>query len=242
MTTLTKTVAFFGASAGIGLAALKLTLATGHTCVALCRVPSKLDALKTEYPDLLRVVEGNAHDSKAVSECLVKPDGALVDEILFSIGGKPVPWSLTIDDPKVCEVGMTVLLESITQLRKQGSTGKPLIVAVSTTGTSRFGRDYPLVMYPIYNFAIAVARDDKIAMTDKLASSGEEFCVVRASLLVDGESEAPIRVGIEDPEKGREKEEIGYTISREDAGKWIADNLILERKEEYVHKIVSITY
>ncbi|CAG7557871.1 unnamed protein product [Fusarium equiseti] len=241
MTTPNKTVAFFGASTGIGLAALKLTLAAGHTCIALCRVPSKLDSLQTEHP-ALRVVEGNAHDSKAVSDCLVKSDGTLVDEILFSIGGKPVPWSLTIDDPKVCEVGIAVLLEAITQLRKQGSTGKPLIVAVSTTGTSRFGRDYPLVMYPIYNFAIAVARDDKIAMTDKLASSGEDFCVVRASLLVDGESEAPVRVGIEDPEKGREKEEIGYTVSREDAGKWIADNLILERKEEYVHKIVSITY
>ncbi|KAJ4136519.1 hypothetical protein NW768_004134 [Fusarium equiseti] len=242
MTTSTKTVAFFGASTGIGLAALKLTLAAGHTCIALCRVPAKLEALKTEYSELLRLVEGNAHDSKAVSDCLVKSDGTLVDEILFSIGGKPVPWSLTIDDPKVCEVGITVLLESITQLRKDGRTGKPLIVAVSTIGTSRFGRDYPLVMYPIYNLAIAVARDDKIAMTDKLASSGESFCVVRASLLVDGQSDAPVRVGIEDPEKGREKEEIGYTISRDDAGRWIADNLILGRKDEYVNKIVSITW
>ena len=241
MTTSTKTVAFFGASAGIGLAALKLTLAAGHTCIALCRVPSKLDALKTEYANL-RVVEGNAHDSKAVSDCLIRSNGTLVDEVLFSIGGKPVPWSLTIDDPKVCEVGMTVLLESITQLRNQGKNGKPLIIAVSTTGTSRFGRDYPLVMYPVYNFAIAVARDDKIVMTDKLASSGEDFCVVRASLLVDGESEAPVRVGIEDSEKGREKEEIGYTISRENAGKWIADNLILARKGDYFKKIVSITW
>lgn len=241
MTTSTKTVAFFGASTGIGLAALKITLSAGHTCIALCRVPSKLDALQTEYP-ALRVVEGNAHDSKAVSGCLIKTDGKLVDEVVFSIGGKPVPWSLTIDDPKVCEVGMTVLLESITQLRKQGSTGKPLIVAVSTTGTSRFGRDYPLVMYPIYNFAIAVARDDKIAMTDRLACSGEDFCVVRASLLVDGASDASVRVGIEDPENGREKEEIGYTISREDAGKWIAENLIFERKEGYINKIVSITW
>ncbi|RBR23159.1 uncharacterized protein FIESC28_04154 [Fusarium coffeatum] len=241
MTTPTKTVAFFGASTGIGLAALKLTLAAGHTCIALCRVPSKLEALHKEYP-ALRVVEGNAHDSKAVSDCLIKSDGTLVDEILFSIGGKPVPWSLTIDDPKVCEVGITVLLESITQLRNQGKSGKPLIIAVSTTGTSSFGRDYPLVMYPIYNFAIAVARDDKIVMTDKLASSGEDFCVVRASLLVDGESDTAVRVGIEDPEKGREKKEIGYTISREDAGKWIAENLILGRKGEYVNKIVSITW
>lgn len=241
MTTSSKTVAFFGASTGIGLAALKLTLAAGHTCIALCRVPSKLDALKTKYANL-RVVEGNAHDSEAVGVCLIKSDGGLVDEILFSIGGKPVPWSLTIDDPKVCEVGMTVLLETLTHLRNQGKNGKPLIISISTTGTSRFGRDYPLVMYPIYNFAIAVARDDKIAMTDKLASSGESFCVVRASLLVDGESDAPVRVGIEDPEKGREKEEIGYTISRGDAGKWIAENLILGRKEEYVNKIVSITW
>ncbi|RGP79435.1 transcription factor [Fusarium longipes] len=237
-----KTVAFFGASTGIGLSALKETLAAGHHCIALCRVPPKLETLHTEYPNLLRIVEGNAHDSKAVSSCLVKDDGSLVDEILFSIGGKPVPLKMTIDDPTVCQVGINVVLESITQLRSKGATGKPLVIALSTTGTSSFGRDYPFALSLIYGVFLKVPRDDKIAMEEKLAASGEDFCVVRASLLVNGKSETAIRVGIEDPKTGRQSQEIGYTISREDAGRWIAKNLILQRNGEYVNKIASITY
>jgi NAD(P)-dependent dehydrogenase (short-subunit alcohol dehydrogenase family) len=242
MTGSSKTVAFFGASTGIGLSALKETLAAGHHCIALCRVPAKLEALSVKHPDLLHIIEGNAHDSKAVSSCLIKTDGSLVDEILCSIGGKPIPLRMTIDDPKVCQVGMDVLLESLAELRSKGATGRPLIIALSTTGTSRFGRDYPFALSLIYCVALIVPRDDKIAMEEKLAVSGEDFCIVRASLLVNGNSEAPVRVGVEDPKTGRQSQEIGYTISREDAGRWIAENLILQRNNEYVNKITSITW
>jgi hypothetical protein len=51
-----------------------------------------------------------------------------------------------------------------------------------------------------------------------------------------------IRVGIEDPKTGRESNAIGYTISREDAGKWIAESLILKRDAKYSNKIAMITY
>ncbi|KAL4728749.1 hypothetical protein ACLX1H_003148 [Fusarium chlamydosporum] len=233
MTTSNKTVTFFGASTGIGLSALKETLAAGHQCIALCRVPTKLETLQTEHNKLLHLFEGNAHDAKAMGKCLLKKDGTFVDEIVFSIGGKPIPYKMSIDDPKVCQTGMTVLLECIKQMRRDGATGRPLIIALSTTGTSRFSRDYPFKLSLIYCVALKVPRDDKIAMEDKLSASGEEFCVVRASLLVNGESKTPIRVGIEDPKTGMEHQEIGYTISREDAGKWIAENLIMNRRGEY---------
>ncbi|KAJ4265957.1 hypothetical protein NW762_003930 [Fusarium torreyae] len=236
-----KTVAFFGASTGIGLSALKHTLAAGHYCVALCRVPAKLEPLTKTYPNL-RVIEGNAHDLKVVTGCLKKSDGTIVDEIVSSIGAKPVPYKMTIDDPQVCQVGMAVLLDALTQLRSKGATGKPLIIALSTTGTSHFGRDYPFVLSLLYTIGLKVPRDNKIVMEQKLAKSGEDFCIVRASLLVNGGSKTPIRVGIEDPSTGREHEEIGYTISREDAGKWIADNLLLIRVPEYINKIASITW
>ncbi|KAF4948338.1 hypothetical protein FSARC_13764 [Fusarium sarcochroum] len=236
-----KTVAFFGASTGIGLSALKHTLAAGHYCVALCRVPAKLETLKETHPNL-RIIEGNAHDFEVVTSCLKKSDGMIVDEVVSSIGAKPVPYKMTIDDPQVCQIGMATLLDALTQLRSKGATGRPLIIALSTTGTSHFGRDYPLILTPLYAVGLKVPRDDKMVMEEKLAKSGEDFCIVRASLLVNGGSKAPIRAGIEDPKIGREHEEIGYTISREDAGKWIADNLLLARVPKYINKITSITW
>ena len=72
--------------------------------------------------------------------------------------------------------------------------------------------------------------------------SGEAFTIIRASLLVDGETKKEIRVGIEDPKTGRESEAIGYTISREDTGRWIADHLVLQSGGNYVNKIVMVTY
>ncbi|RSL87636.1 hypothetical protein CEP51_002134 [Fusarium floridanum] len=232
-----KTVAFLGASTGVGLSALKHTLAAGHQAVALCRTPSKL----SESNPNLRIVEGNAHDIDAVCQILKKDDGSLVDEIVSTIGGKPVLSKLSIDDPNVCRKGMAVLLDALAQLRSQGVTGRPLIVAFSTTGMSRFGRGIPILMIPLYHVLLKVPHEDKRIMEDKLAESGEDFAIVRASLLVDGETEKAVRVGIEDPKTGRESDAIGYTISREDSGKWIAENLLLKRDSQYLGKIVTIT-
>lgn len=79
-------------------------------------------------------------------------------------------------------------------------------------------------------------------MEDRLVESGETYTIIRASLLVNGETSKKIRVGIEDPKTGRESEAIGYTISREDTGKWVADNLVLQLDGKYVNKIVMVTY
>ena len=78
-------------------------------------------------------------------------------------------------------------------------------------------------------------------MEDSLAASNEDFTIVRATWLVNGERDREIRVGIEDPKTGRESEAIGYTISREDAGWWIAENLVLKRDTKYLRKIATIT-
>lgn len=97
----TKTVAFMGASGGIGLETLKRTLAAGHQCVALCRQPATLTAvLPLESNPNLRVIQGNAHDVDTVSQLLRKDDGTLVDTIVSTIGNKP---SLkTKVDPRKC--------------------------------------------------------------------------------------------------------------------------------------------
>ena len=243
MATHCKTVAFLGASTGVGLSALKHTLAAGHRCIALCRVPSKLTTIfPPETAPNLQIIQGNAHDIAAVSKCLIAAKGKLVDEIISTIGGKFIPSKITIDDKEVCRKGMTTVLEALAQLRNGGATGKPHIVVCSTTGMSRFGRDVRLALVPLYHVLLKVPHEDKKVMEDRLVESGEAFTIIHASLLINGETSKEIRAGIEDPKTGRESTAIGYTISREDTGKWIADNLVLRLNEKYANKIVMVTY
>lgn len=238
-----KTITFLGASTGVGLYALKHTLAAGHKCIALCRTPSKLtDILPIESNPNLEVIQGNAHDKTVLSKALVKKDGTLVDEIVSTIGGKFIFSRMTIDDPNVCRKGMAALLETITQLRRDGARGRPRIIVCSTTGLSDFGRDVPLVLSPLYHVMLKVPHIDKKAMEKALVESGEDFTIIRASLLVDGETDTVIRVGIEDPKKGRESDAIGYTISREDTGRWVSEHLILNGEGKYLNKIATVTY
>ncbi|KAI0387010.1 NAD(P)-binding protein [Hypomontagnella monticulosa] len=237
-----KTIAFFGASTGVGLSALKYSLTAGHRCIALCRDPSKLtNALARENTLNLQVLQGNAHDAVAVSRCIKASDSQLVDEIVFTIGGRAIPGKMTIDDPHVCEKGIATVIGAINGLRKEGVIGRPHIIVCSTTGLSKFGRDTPLVIVPVYALMLKVPGADKKVMEEKLANSGEDFTIIRASMLGDGESQKKIRVGIEDPQTGIESKAIGYSISREDAGRWIAQNLVQNMSPRYMNKTVTIT-
>lgn len=240
----TKTVAFMGASGGVGLATLKKTLAAGYHCIALCRTPSTLtDILPTESNPNLRVIQGNAHDITTVSQLIRKDDGNLVDTIVSTIGARPsMSMNAFKDAATVCQKAMITLLEAITQLRQAGATGDPHIIVCGTTGMSRFGRDIPLAQVPVYKVLLATPHADKTVMEDKLTESGEEFTIVRCGWLLNGEKNRPIRVGIEDPKKGVEVREIGYAISREDAGNWFAENLVIQKNPKYVNKIASIVY
>ncbi|CAK7209143.1 hypothetical protein SCUCBS95973_000351 [Sporothrix curviconia] len=210
----TRTIAFLGASGGVGLAALRRTLADGHRCVALCRDPSKFMAIFPEM-DLgldapaaaddeaaatrrLTLVCGNAHDVDAVSRCLLVPGTAdgecrLVDTVVFTIGGKFIMSKMTVDDPNVCAKGMAALLAALKRLRLEGATSSgpdtPRIVIVSTTGISNCGRDVPLAFLPMYHGMLRVPHADKRIMEDLIVASGEMFAMVRPSLLVDDSGE-----------------------------------------------------
>lgn len=237
------TVAFFGASGGVGLSTLKHTLAAGHQCIALCRTPSKLTAIfPTDTTPNLKLIQGNAHDVASVSQCLQGSDGKLVDIVVSTIGGRFILSKFSIDDPEVCRKGVATLLDALAELRRRGITGRPHIILGSTTGISRFGRDIPLAMVPLYHVLLKVPHVDKVIMEDRLVASQEAYTIVRASLLTNGESSKKIRVGIEDSKTGRDSNAIGYTISREDTGKWIADNLVLKRDAQYTDKFATITY
>ena len=242
MATTAKTVAFFGASTGVGLSALRHALKGGCRCVALCRNPSKLTAiLPRETTPNLEVVQGNAHDAAAVSRCLRRPKaegGGLVDTVVFTIGGRFIPLRLTIDDPHVCERGIEVVIEAIAGIRRElgaaAGEKKPHVIVCSGAGISKLGRDMALAVVPV-NALLRVPHADKRAMEDRLVKAGGgegagyTYTIARPTLLVDGETDRDVRIGVEDPAAGtRESTVFGYTISREDTGKWIARNLVLE--------------
>lgn len=246
-----KTILFLGATGGCGLATLRRSLEAGHTCIALCRSPSKLsDKLPTELQHNLRLEHGNAHDVSVVSRCLVvedpaRPGSRLVDAVVFSIGGAFQFHSLTLDDPHVCETAISVLLEALALCRESGAAGRPRIVVISTTGITELGRDVPLLFVLLYWFMLAVPHKDKKAMEDTLVASAEDWTIVRASLLTDGPVAEGyvIRVGVEDSvARTVESTAIGYTISREDVGKWIFENLVQETDDMWVRKTATITY
>ncbi|KKA30291.1 hypothetical protein TD95_003877 [Thielaviopsis punctulata] len=238
-----KTIAFFGASTGCGLAALKLSLAAGHTCIALCRIPAKLEAIlpPSAHPNLT-IIAGNAHSAAAVSSALTIPSTPtrFVDAVLFSIGGAFSFSTMSLDDPHVCGTGMRVLLSALASLRAAGVVGAPHVTALSTTGISAAGRDVPLVYVPLYHGVLRVPHADKKVMEAALVGAGEQWTVVRPTLLVDGASEKKVRVGVEDAVNGWEKKALGYSISREDVGRWIFDNVL--EKGGYESKYVTLSW
>ncbi|KGQ04769.1 Uncharacterized protein YkgB [Beauveria bassiana D1-5] len=228
-------IAFIGASSGCGLAALQHALAAGHTCIALCRVPSKLSAHFPSPPPNLTILTGNAHDSSSVASCLVHPSDPtrLVDAIHVSVGAQLDLATRTLSDPDVCKKAAACVLAALTSLRESGGrTGRPLFTAVSTTGISKFGRDVPLGMLPLYKWLLGAPHADKEVMEERMAASGERVVLVRPSFLKDGaRPETRIRVGVEDLVKGVEKKEIGYFVAREDVGRWVYENLLRQPDE-----------
>jgi NAD(P)-dependent dehydrogenase (short-subunit alcohol dehydrogenase family) len=244
MTGGSKTVVFFGASNGVGLSTLKQTLAAGHKCIALCRTQSKLTAIfPPESIPNLKIIQGNAHDVASVSKCVQGEDGKLVDIVVSTIGSRPSLSKFGApEDAECCRKGAATLLEALDNLRRSGFTGNPYIVACSTTGMSRFGRDIPLAMVPLYHVALKVPHEDKRIMEDRFMESQEISTIVRMSALVGSESTRNIRVGVEDPKAGRESVAIGYNISKEDAGRWIAENIVLPGDSKYSNKVATITY
>lgn len=234
--------AFFGASTGVGLSALKHILPTSSLCQALCRNPDKLTSrFDAPLPSNLKVIKGDVYDKETVKQCLQTPNGALVDQIIFTVGMVFTLTNPSSMDAHVCENGISVILEAIAELQKQGASGSPHIVVFSSTGVSKFGRDMPLLVAPLY-LALKSPHKDKVAMEGKVTGSGLRYTIVRGSLLTNGKSDRNIRVGIEHHKDGVESLAIGYTISREDAGQWIANNLVLNRNPKYVNKTATITY
>ncbi|AEO69747.1 uncharacterized protein THITE_2120466 [Thermothielavioides terrestris NRRL 8126] len=71
-----------------------------------------------------------------------------------------------------------------------------------------------------------------------------DWTLVRGSLYTDGPAtEGRVRVGMEDPVRGVvHSRAVGYTISREDVGKWVWENCLCADDGKWVGKAATITY
>ena len=239
-------IAFFGATGGCCNAALVLALESNHPCTALARTPSKLHEMlwskgvsKEATENLLQVTKGDVRDVEAVKAALVY-GRTPVTTIISGIGmvfGKNM-------DTTICQAAARSIVEA---LRALGWERKPHLVAISTTGTNRDApRDVPILFGPLYHVMLAKPHADKRVMekvVEEATTYGEEkaidgWTVLRPSLLTSGKElgMGRIRVGTEDAPA------IGYTVSRDDVGRWLFEELIAGEKEKWDRKKVSITY
>lgn len=204
-----------------------------------------------------------------MTKTLVDDSGKVVDQIVFGIGTllfamkraclnaqlgglpkfTPNPLRPTLDDPDVCKSSMSTVLATVKVIFSDPTyrqRSRPLLTAISTTGMSA-KRDIPVAMIPLYHWMLGAAHADKKVMEEDIEKAkGEgvlrDFVIVKPSLLV-GEKKLgkeKIRIGLEG--EGVFEPAIGYTISREDVGGFIFEEVVDKQDAQYFGKKVSITY
>ncbi|MDI1493169.1 MAG: hypothetical protein OHK93_004957 [Ramalina farinacea] len=253
-------LAFFGPTGGSTLACLILALKSSHTCLALARTPEKLiSALlaagvsQSTISASLHIIKGDILNPADVTRALTLDDNT-ADIIISGIGTFPTLSTLLFGEVTICRNGVANILDALRRLPpppSSSTTGrkekkKPLLVALSTTGIYRNSetRDLPFLMFPLY-FCIRVPHHDKVAMEDSIMAEmakREEavisgYVMPRPSLLTDGPAtEGLVRAGAET------KPAVGYTISRQDVGRWVFENCVAREGEGLVGRKVSLTY
>lgn len=197
----------------------------------------------------LNIVQGDVLDPEAVKKALVV-DGETTDIVICSVGmifdtarwWDPFPKG---EATRICQNATRVILGCLSDTKpgvardtSGGSKQRPLFVALSTTGLSTKKRDVPLLLTPLYHVLLAMPHADKREMERligaealKPQSAFRTFAVLRLSLLTEGNclGSAHVRVGREvgeDTEGLITGPAVGYTISREDVGNWMFEEIV----------------
>ncbi|KAE9374684.1 hypothetical protein N431DRAFT_543936 [Stipitochalara longipes BDJ] len=263
-----KTVAFFGATGGSTAPCLAKCLEAGYTCIALVRNAEKLTTLlKNSHfvnPDLmskkLTIITGNAKDAIPVTQTLfpaiLNPSNSKgnrsVDLIVSGIGCYPVMkkgnWFPEQEDPTLCQDVTTIILNA---LRARPPIVKPGLVILSGTGISKYGRDIPRLMVPLYHLLHTAHQDKKIQEDLAIAAVKEEpapigsYVLVRPSLLTNGAELGMQKVRWDVEDGGIARKAIGYSISRADVAGFVFEKVVRpfeSGKGEGSGKIYSVTY
>ena len=142
----------------------------------------------------------------------------------------------------LCEKSIANIIAAVKQAQMPK---KPLLVAISSTGlTHVLGgvRDVPLLMLPLYRLLGHQLHADKARMERliemEVEEEGARAVVVRPSALTNG-----VRLGSDGVRVGRrEAPAVGYTISREDVGGWLFEEVIQRDGGKWVGEKVSLSY
>lgn len=238
------------------------------TRLTVARTPTKLTELllskgvsQSTISSQLSVTEGDVRDVSAVKSALT-PNGQPVSIIVSGIGEHFPPFPILTSHPPmnpflnirgpgiytmgkvtICAEATTSILNALANLQPQP---KPLLAVISSTGISAGPRDVPLLMLPLYKLILHNPHQDKANMERLLAegASGNKntwirgFVSVRPTLLTSGPAvgRPKLRVGTES------KPAVGYTVSREDVGKWIFDEVVAnEGRDRWVGEKVTLT-
>lgn len=197
----------------------------------------------------LTIVSGTATELEPIKQTIQmgNPGSELAGIIVSGIGGKLLfsnPLSPTLDNPTICQDAMRTIITAVDEVNRSAEQQKkPLLIALSTTGISDIQRDLPIAMIPMYHWMLKVPHEDKKAMEKIIIDNGKDILgghvIVRPSLLTDGASVgdlSKIRVGVE------KSPAVGYTISREDVGRWVFEYLVkTSGKSPYNGEVVTIT-
>lgn len=221
-----KPVAFLGATGGSINAALVLALKDGYRCTALARTPQKLNDMLIKkgisqniLTAQLRITKGDIRDLEAVKKVFYF-DTEQIENIVCGIGmvlGRGI-------DLTICQAAAGSILAALEELRLPTA---PHLSVISTTGIAKGPRDVPIAFLFMYHILLATPHADKRVMEELVSGKTGDglidgYTVVRPSLLTSGKSRGmqKIRVGSED------EPAVGYTISRDDVGLWIYEELI----------------
>lgn len=214
----------------------------------MARTPSKLTSLlvakgisESIITSCLTIIHGDVRDPASVRQTLLGEDGSVTDLIISGIGMVMSGWSFKTLDTTICNDATSNILGVLRDLK---SAKKPLMVVISTTGITNGPRDVPLLFVPMYHGLLAVPHKDKRLMEKAISDAqgkGEAIrgaIITRASLLTNcpAKGKGEVRVGTED------KPAVGYTISREDVGLWLFEEVVNGERDKWVGQKISLTY
>ncbi len=192
---------------------------------------------QSEIDANLTITQGNVLNVEDCRNVLTR-NGRTVDIIISGVGTLPTFSQMTI-----CANAVKNILSALRTLRP---TKKPLFVAISSTGITTTGpRDVPLLMAPLYYVMLANPHKDKKNMEDAIIEHAEStesaisgYVLIRPTLLTNGNAQGgqKVKVGTD------AKPEIGYTIRRNDVGRWMFENLLQSDGSKYSGQKLSFTY
>ncbi len=212
----------------------------------VARTPSKLTTmlLQKGVPESaiethLTISQGDVLNPESCADPLTLK-GRPADIIISGIG--IVNLSEIFSPIRLCGDAVSNILSALHSLKLPK---KPLFVALATTGISKGPRDVPLLFVPLYHLMLANPHKDKKRMEDVVVERAERedsaiggYVLLRPSLLTNGKARGGkyVRAGNE------QKPAVGYTISRDDVGLWIFENLVQGDGQRFAGQKPSITY